>query len=120
MSSIITYLLIYNQYLINQIYELTLFIAKHIPIKQWAFDDSRSPLYQKFKIDKLPIIKKFIKQDYSFLLEYYLWKYGKTVKPVQRRIQCWERFSSKVKLIKDMRLHQALQEFQLTWHANCY
>jgi hypothetical protein len=85
MSSIITYLLIYNQYLIKQIYQLTLFIAKHIPIKQWAFDDSRSPVYQKFKIDKLPTIKKFIKQDYNFLLEYYLWKYGKPVKPVQRR-----------------------------------
>ena len=73
MSQIITYLLIYNQYLINQIYELTIFIAKHIPIKQWAFEDSNSPVYQKFKVDKLPIIKKFIKQDYSFLLDYYLW-----------------------------------------------
>lgn len=85
MSSIITYLLIYNQYLLNQIYELTIFIAKHIPIKQWAFEDSNSPAYQKFKIDKLPKIKGSIKHDYSFLLEYYLWKYGKTEKPVQRR-----------------------------------
>lgn len=85
MSQIITYLLIYNQYLINQIYELTLFIAKHIPIKQWAFEDYNSPVYQKFKVDKLPIIKKFIKQDYSFLLVYYLWKYGKPIRPVQRR-----------------------------------
>ena len=85
MSQIITYLLLYNQYLLNRIYELTLFIAKYIPLKQWAFDDSKSPYYQKFKIDKLPIIKKFFKQDYSFLLEYYLWKYGKPVKPVQRR-----------------------------------
>ena len=85
MSQIITYLLIYNQYLLNQIYELTLFIAKFIPLKQWTFDDSKSPSYQKFKIDKLPIIKKFFKQDYSFLLEYYLWKYNKPIKPVQRR-----------------------------------
>ena len=85
MSQIITYLLVYNQYLLNQIYELTLFIAKYIPLKQWAFDDSKSPSYQKFKIDKLPIIKKFFKQDYSFLLEYYLWKYNKPIKPVQRR-----------------------------------
>ncbi len=59
MSQIITYLLVYNQYLLKQIYELTLFIAKYIPLKQWAFDDSKSPSYQKFKIDKLPIIKKF-------------------------------------------------------------
>lgn len=48
MSQIITYLLVYNQYLLNQIYELTLFIAKFIPLKQWAFDDSKSPSYQKF------------------------------------------------------------------------
>ena len=61
MSQIITYLLVYNQYLLNQIYELTLFIAKYIPLKQWIFDDSKSPSYQKLKIDKLPIIKKFFK-----------------------------------------------------------
>ena len=83
MSPIITYLLLYNQYLLKQIAQLTLFIAKYIPLKQWAFDDSHSPAYQKFKTDKLPIIKKFIKQDYDFLLEYYLWKYGKVLKPVQ-------------------------------------
>lgn len=83
MSPIISYLLLYNQYLLKQIYQLTLFIAKYIPLKQWAFDDSHSPAYQKFKTDKLPIIKKFIKQDYLFLLEYYLWKYGKALKPVQ-------------------------------------
>ena len=85
MSSIITYLLLYNQYLIKLIFQLTLFISKYIPIKQWAFDDSNSPAYQKFKVDKLPFIKKFEKQDFSFLLEYYLWKYNKPLKPVQRR-----------------------------------
>ncbi|MDW7669303.1 MAG: transposase, partial [Bacillota bacterium] len=85
MSQIITYLLVYNQYLIYQIYELSLFIAKHIPLNQLAFEDSNSPKYQKFKVDKVPIIKKFVKQDYNFLLEYYLFKYGKPVKPVQRR-----------------------------------
>lgn len=83
MYPIITYLILYNQYLLKQIYQLTLFIAKYIPLKQWAFDDSHSPAYQKFKTDKLPIIKKFIKQDFRFLLEYYLWKYGKILKPVQ-------------------------------------
>ena len=44
-----------------------------------------SPKYQKFKVDELPHIKTFIKQDWQFLLEYYLWRYGKPVKPVQRR-----------------------------------
>lgn len=75
----------YNQYLLKEIYKLTLFISKHIPLRQWAFDDSKSPAYQKFKLDKLPIIKRFEKQDYQFLLEYHRWKYGKPTKPVQRR-----------------------------------
>lgn len=85
MSSIITYLLLYIQYLQKQIFELTLFISKHIPLKQWAFDDSNSPEYQKFKIDKLPIIVKFQKQDYQFLLAYYKYKYNKVIKPINRR-----------------------------------
>ena len=57
----------------------------YVPLKQWAFDDSHSPKYQKFSTDRLPVIKSFIKQDWQFLLEYYLFKYGKPIKPVQRR-----------------------------------
>ncbi|MDD2504237.1 MAG: DDE-type integrase/transposase/recombinase [Clostridia bacterium] len=85
MNSIITYLLLYNQYLLKQISQLLLFIAKHIPLKQWAFDDSHSPEYQKFKVDKLP--KIFIPEtvDYLLLLAYYQYKYGKTVKPVKHK-----------------------------------
>lgn len=49
------------------------------------FDDIHSPKYQKFKTDKLPIIKPFIKQDFQFLLAYYEWKYAKPLKTVQRR-----------------------------------
>ena len=85
MDSIITYLLLYNQYLIKTICELVLFISKHIPINQWAFDDSNSPEYQKFKVDKLPKIVRFEKVDFQFLLAYYKHKYNKVVKPVQRR-----------------------------------
>ena len=85
MDSIITYLLAYNQYLIKIIYQLILFISKHIPLKQMAFDDSNSPEYQKFKVDKLPKILKFEKVDYILLLAYYKHKYNKTLKPVQRR-----------------------------------
>lgn len=85
MDSIITYLLAYNQYLIKIIYELLIFISKYIPLKQMMFDDSNSPEYQKFKVDKLPTILKFEKVDYKLLLEYYKHKYNKTVKPVQRR-----------------------------------
>lgn len=62
-----------------------MFIAKHIPLKQWAFDDSKSPEYQKFKIDKLPVILKFEKQDYHFLLDYYKQRYNMVIKPIQRR-----------------------------------
>lgn len=85
MNSIITYLLLYNQYLIKIIYELLIFISKYIPLKQMIFDDSNSPEYQKFKIDKLPTILKFEKVDYKALLDYYKQRYNKPIKPVQRR-----------------------------------
>ena len=83
--NIILYLLQTIQYLYQVNCWLLNFICRYIPLKQWDFDDSHSPKYQKFKIDKLPVIKTFVKQDWQFLLEYYLWKYGKPVKPVQRR-----------------------------------
>ncbi len=82
---IILYLLQLIQYLYQQNCWLLQFICKYIPLKQWAFDDSHSPKYQKFKIDELPTIKQFNKQDWKFLLEYYLWKYKKPLNPVQRR-----------------------------------
>lgn len=82
-------IILYLLQLCHQLYQqncwLIHFICRYIPLKQWRFDDSHSPKYQKFKIDKLPVIKTFIKQDWLFLLEYYQWKYGKPVKPVQRR-----------------------------------
>ena len=85
MANIILYLLKQNQQLILTINYLLLFISKYIPLKQFIHDDSVSPKYQKFKVDQLPIIKKFEKQDHTFLLEYYLWKYDKPLKPVQIR-----------------------------------
>ena len=75
MNSIITYLLIQNQYLLQIISYLCNFICKFKPLKQFIFDDSNSPDYQKFKTDKLPVIKKFEKHDFRFLLAYYQWKY---------------------------------------------
>jgi transposase-like protein/DNA-directed RNA polymerase subunit RPC12/RpoP len=50
-----------------------------------AFDDSNSPEYQKFKVDKLP--KIFVPEpiDYQFLLAYYKYRYGKTVNPIKHR-----------------------------------
>ena len=60
MNSIITYLLLYNQYLIKTIYQLILFISKHIPLKQFGFDDSNSPKYQKLKVDQLPKMRRVV------------------------------------------------------------
>jgi len=64
---------------------LILFLCRYIPLKQWAFDESHSPEYQKLTVDKLPIVKKFHKQDWQFLLAYYQWLDDKPLKPVQRR-----------------------------------
>lgn len=64
---------------------LILFICRYIPLKQWAYDEAHSPEYQKFTVDKLPLVKKFHKQDWIFLLEYYQWLGDKPLKPVQRR-----------------------------------
>jgi transposase-like protein len=88
MSSIITYLLTIIQYQYQQICWLTLFIAKFIPLKQWAFDDSHSPKYQKFKTDILPKIIKYEIWDYNLLIQYYKERYSYTIKPINRRGEC--------------------------------
>ena len=85
MVNIIRQLCLYNQYLQKIISNLLKFISKYIPLKQWAYDDSNSPKYQKFKTDRLPVVIKTEKQDYRFLLEYYKWRYGKPVKSIIRR-----------------------------------
>jgi transposase-like protein/uncharacterized protein YbaR (Trm112 family) len=64
---------------------LILFICRYIPLKQWAYDEANSPEYQKFTVDKLPIVKQFYQQDWRFLLEYYQWRGDKPIKPIQRR-----------------------------------
>jgi len=84
MGSIILHLLTVIQYQSKLISSLVLFISKYIPIKQWAFDDSHSPKYQKFKTDKLPVILPFVKQDWLLWTEYYLLRYKKALKPVSR------------------------------------
>lgn len=65
------------------------FICRYIPLKQWAFDDSHSPKYQKFKVDKLPRIISY-QQDWTWkdLIPYYKERYGKVLKPVFRRVKC--------------------------------
>ena len=85
---IILYLLQIIQQLYKQNCWLINFICKYIPLKQWAFDDSHSPKYQKFKIDKLPKIVFYEQWDYRDYIPYLEWKYGKKIKPVNRHGEC--------------------------------
>jgi len=86
---IILYLLQYIKYQHKIIGQLLNFICRFIPLKQWAFDDSHSPKYQKFKIDKLPRIISYEQDwDWKDLLIYYKDRYGKQLKPVFRRVEC--------------------------------
>ena len=65
---IILYLLNYINYQRKIIGQLLNFICRYIPLKQWAFDDSHSPKYQKFKVDELPKILHYEPWDYRLLL----------------------------------------------------
>lgn len=85
MDNIILHLLTLIQYLYRQNCWLISFICKYIPLKQWAFDDSHSPEYQKFKVDQPPIIIKPEKYDYKELIRYFHKRYGKLIKPVAVR-----------------------------------
>ena len=86
---IITCLLSLIQSLYQQNCWLIHFICRYIPLKQWAFDDSHSPRYQKFKIDELPLVTDF-RQDWTYkeLIPYYQKRYGKKIRPVSRRSDC--------------------------------
>lgn len=87
--NIILYLLNFIKYQQKIICQLLNFICKYIPLKQWAFDDSHSPKYQKFKVDVLPRIISY-EQDWKWndLIPYYETRYGKTIKPMFRRTEC--------------------------------
>lgn len=65
-----------------------MFICRYIPLRQWAFDDSHSPKYQKFKVDKLPRIIVYEQWDYRDYIPYIKARYGKTITPVHRRKEC--------------------------------
>ena len=58
-------IILYLIEVINHLYQmnccLILLLCKYIPLRQWAHDDTHSPKYQKFKTDKLPVIKPFYK-----------------------------------------------------------
>ena len=65
MNSVIHYLLVQNQYLLQIISFLFKFICKFIPLSQFSFYDYHSHEYQKFKIDKPPRIVKHEVWHYS-------------------------------------------------------
>lgn len=88
MDSIIRYLITIIQDQYKQICYLLLFICKYIPLKQWAFDDSHSPEYQKFKVDKLPTVFSPVTFDYQLYIAYIQYRYGYMIKPVKRRSEC--------------------------------
>ncbi|MFI3208303.1 MAG: DDE-type integrase/transposase/recombinase [Eubacteriales bacterium] len=89
MDNIILYLLQLIQDQHKQICWLIQFICRYIPLKQWAFDDSHSPEYQKFKIDELPKIISYQQEwNWKDLISYYQRRYNKTIKPVFRRTEC--------------------------------
>ena len=78
MDSIILYLINIIQEQYKQICYLILFICKYIPLKQWAFDDSHSPEYQKFKVDKLPTVYTPTTFDYQLYIAY-----------IKHRLKCY-------------------------------
>ena len=85
MNSIISGLIAYNQFLLTQIRQLLLFIVRNIPLKPKY--DTISPKYNKFTVDRLPIIKQPEKLDYKQLLRDYNAKHGKELKPVKSRVK---------------------------------
>ena len=85
---IIQYLLNLIQYLYQMNCWLINFICRYIPLKQWAFDDSHSPKYQKFKVDELPKLIHYDVWDYNDFIPYIKWRYDYDIKPVRRRSEC--------------------------------
>ena len=87
--NIISYLLSLIQSLYHQNRWLVSFICRYVPLKQWAFDDSHSPKYQKFKVDALPLITDFRQEwTYKDLIPYFQERYGKKIRPVSRCSEC--------------------------------
>lgn len=83
---IIQYLLSIIKALYQQNCWLLAFICRYIPLKQWAFDDSHSPKYEKFKTDTLPRIIPTRHEDWKHLcLEYKRSHNGRELKPIRRR-----------------------------------
>ena len=86
---IIQYLLSIIQYLYQQNCWLINVICRYIPLKQWAFEDSHSPSYQKLKVDELPNVQVIHQEwDWRLLIPYFEHRYHVKIKPVSRRKEC--------------------------------
>ena len=97
METMLVNIILYLLQIIQQLYKqncwLINFICRYIPLKQWAYDDSHSPKYQKFKIDRLPIIRKSDLSEpwnYRDFMAYLQWRYpgNKPITPIRRRNGC--------------------------------
>ena len=86
---IILYLVSLCQQLYQQNRMLLALLCRYIPLRQWAFDDSHSPKYEKFKTDELPKIIPVPHKDWKHLTrEYQRTHDGKILAPVRRRKDC--------------------------------
>ena len=84
MNSIISVLVVYNQFLISQINQLLVFIAKNIPLKVPKHDITNEK-YHKLVVDKPPVFIPPKKLDYKDLLAKHLLETGKPLKPINTR-----------------------------------
>lgn len=85
MASIITYLLTLINYQ-NQVIRtlLTLLIGKSMFEPPKSLEKPVNQAYRKLRIDDLPIVETFKKQDYRILLQEHLEAKGKPLKPIKR------------------------------------
>jgi len=86
-NSIITVLIAYNQFLLAQINQLLVFIAKNIPLKSSKYDFT-SPKYKKLTVDRLPLVERpetIRTYDYKVLLNNFRTHSGKELKPIKPR-----------------------------------
>ena len=106
---IILYLLQLCNYLYQQNLWLISFICRYIPLRQWAFDDSHSPRYQKFKVDRLPVIQPYAQdRTYQELIPYWYKRYGKWIFPVKRRGPYCEHSLVQIKDRKHFVIHKCI------------
>ena len=101
-------IILYLLQIINDLYSqnawMVQFLCKYIPLKQWAYDDTHSPKYQKFKTDELP---KLVYQEQLKVL-------AKISGMVQAATE------EKLKPDKHMQAYQKLEELVKKYHPNSH